>query len=150
MAKKVSKDSPIGPQTGRVKQGSKESAISKAFRTEITEGYLNLSSRGIGDQQINEINRNLNICGYMHEIDLSGNKITDSGVQHLAKAIVTSQVESLNLSNNKISEKCIEPLAAILRLAKGLKKLNLEGNGITNRVSKNKLKNSLTWMQILI
>jgi len=86
----------------------------------------------------------------MHELDLSGNKITDSGVQHLAKAISTSQVESLNLSNNKITEKCIEQLAAVLRLAKGLKQLNLEGNGITNRVSKNKLKNSLTWMQIKI
>lgn len=84
----------------------------------------------------------------MRELNLSGNKITDSGVEHLAKAICDSQVESLNLSNNKISDKCMEPLAATLRFAKGLKQMNLEGNQITNRVSKNKLKNSLTWMQI--
>jgi len=42
----------------------------------------------------------------------------------------------------------MEPLAATLRFAKCLKHLNLEGNGINNRVAKNKLKNSLTNMQI--
>ena len=105
-----------------------------------------MSGRNIGDQQINEITKNLKVAGYMRELDLSGNKITDSGVQHLAKAICDVQIEALNLSNNKISDKCMEPLAAVLRFAKGLRRLNLEGNGITNRVSKNKLKNSLTWM----
>ena len=44
----------------------------------------------------------------------------------------------------------MEPLSATLKFAKGLKNLNLEGNGITNRVAKNKLKNSLTWMNILL
>lgn len=38
----------------------------------------------------------------------------------------------------------MEQLAAVLKFAKSLRTLNLEGNGITNRVSKNKLKNSLT------
>lgn len=84
----------------------------------------------------------------MRELDLSNNKITDSGVQHLAKAICECHVESLNLANNKINEKCMEQLSAVLKFAKQLKQLNLEGNGITNRVSKNKLKNSLTWMSI--
>ena len=84
------------------------------------------------------------------ELDLSGNRISDTGVQHLAKAICESSVESLNLSGNKISDKCMEPLAATLRFAKNLRHLNLEGNGITNRVAKNKLKNSLKSMNILI
>ena len=55
----------------------------------------------------------------------------------------------LNLSNNKLTEKCIESLAGVLRLAKGLRGLDLRGNGITNRVTKNKLKNTLNWMNII-
>ena len=62
------------------KKVSKESAIGLAFKNEITDGTLNLSSRGIGDSHMNDINKNLKLNGYMHGLDLSGNKITDSGV----------------------------------------------------------------------
>mmetsp|Transcript_28573 Transcript_28573/g.35356 ORF Transcript_28573/g.35356 Transcript_28573/m.35356 type:complete len:136 (+) Transcript_28573:2148-2555(+) len=134
----------------QAKKVSKGSAIGIAFRQEVIDGRLCLAGKGIGDQQINEIIKNLKVNSYMFKLDLSGNRISDTGVQHLAKAICDCQIESLNLSNNKISEKCMEPLAATLRFAKGLKNLNLEGNGITNRVAKNKLKNSLTWMNILL
>ena len=72
------------------KKVSKDSAIGRAFKQEIFEGCLNLSQRGIGDQQVNEIIKNLGINGYIRELKLSGNKITDTGVQHLAKAISTS------------------------------------------------------------
>lgn len=37
----------------------------------------------------------------------------------------------------------------MLRLAKGVRGIDMRGNGITNRVSKNKLKNSLSWMDIV-
>ena len=126
------------------KKVTKETAIGRAFKTDMQDGIVNLSARNIGDQQINEINKNIKSIGFIRELDLSNNKITDSGVQHLAKAICDCQIESLNLSNNKINEKCMEQLAAVLKFAKSLRTLNLEGNGITNRVSKNKLKNSLT------
>ena len=43
----------------------------------------------------------------------------------------------------------MEPLAGVLRLAKGLKSIDLRGNGITNRVARNKLKNTLNWMNII-
>ena len=109
------------PSTPANKKVSKDSTISKAFKNEIVDGVLNLSGRGIGDQQVNEIVKHLKTTGYMHELDLSGNRITDSGVQHLAKAICETQIESLKLDNNKISEKCMEPLAATLRFAKCLK-----------------------------
>ena len=39
-----------------------------------------MSGRNIGDQQINDIIKNLKTLGYLAELDLSGNKITDSGV----------------------------------------------------------------------
>jgi len=49
----------LKPPAALAKKVSKESAIGKAFRSEIKEDCLNLSARGIGDQQINEINKNL-------------------------------------------------------------------------------------------
>lgn len=72
-------------------------------------------------------------------------------MENLAKTISSSNIniELIDLSNNKLSEKCIEPLAGVLRLAKGVSGLDMRGNGITNRVTKNKLKNSLNWMNII-
>jgi Ran GTPase-activating protein (RanGAP) involved in mRNA processing and transport len=57
-----------------------------------------------------------------------------------------AQIQSLNLANNRLSEKCVEPLAATLRVKRNLKELDLAGNGISNRVTKNKIKNVLTWV----
>ena len=138
-------------QKSGAKKVSKESAITSAFRSEVKEGVLSLNGRGIGDNNVNEINKNIQQTQWMKEINLSGNKITDKGVENLAKTISSSNVsiELLNLSNNKLSEKCIEPLAGVLRLAKGVRGIDMRGNGITNRVSKNKLKNSLNWMNII-
>ena len=68
------------PAAAGGKKVTKESAISRAFNNEISEGRLDLSGRNLGDNQINEIARNLKTSGYMHELDLSNNKITDSGV----------------------------------------------------------------------
>lgn len=112
---------------------------------------LRLSGRGIGDNNINEINKNLAQTQWLKELNLQGNKISDKGIENLAKTLSSSniQIETINLSNNKLSEKCIEPLAAVLRLAKGVRGIDMRGNGITNRVSKNKLKNSLNWMDIV-
>ena len=59
-----------------------------------------------------------------------------------------TQLECLIIQSNKLTEKCIEPLAAVLRTNKTLKVLDLQENGITNRVFKNKIKNSLTWMDV--
>jgi len=82
-------------------------------------------------------------------LDLSSNKITDVGLQQIAKAVCEApNLEVLILCNNKMTEKCIEPLAATLRTNKVLKLLDMQGNGITNRVFKNKLKNSLTWVEV--
>jgi len=41
------------------KKISKESAITAAFRNEVKEGVLSLNGRGIGDNNINEINKNI-------------------------------------------------------------------------------------------
>jgi Ran GTPase-activating protein (RanGAP) involved in mRNA processing and transport len=98
---------------------------------------------------VNEIAKNMKMYPMIRIIELSQNKLTDKGVEHLAKAICESaQVEQLIISNNKLTEKCTEPLAAVLRTNKNLKVLDLQGNGISNRVFKNKIRNSLTWMDV--
>lgn len=98
---------------------------------------------------MNEIIKQLKTLLTIKSIDLNNNKISDEGVQHIAKAICDCPaLEVLILSNNKLTEKCIEPLAATLRTNKVLKSLDLTGNGIANRVFKNKIKNSLPWVDI--
>ena len=129
-----------------LKRPTKDSVVGTAFKTQIVDQELSLASKNLGDSAVNEIVKNLKLFSGLRGLDLSDNKITDNGVQHLAKAICESQVEVLIIANNKLTEKCIEPLAGILKTNKVLKVLNLEGNGITNRVFKNKLKNSLSWV----
>jgi len=74
------------------KRVSKESAISSAFNNEVDEGVLNLSSRGIGDTQMNEIGKNIQKTQWLKELNLSGNKITDKGLDNLAKSIGTCNI----------------------------------------------------------
>lgn len=74
------------------KKVSKESAITAAFRNEIREGVLPLSGRGIGDNNINEINKNLAQTQWLKELNLQGNKISDKGVEHLAKTLSSSNI----------------------------------------------------------
>jgi hypothetical protein len=58
----------------------------------------------------------------VRQINLSGNKITDSGVDHILKAVaLSSGVEAINLANNKISDKCVENIVYTLRTCKSLK-----------------------------
>ena len=131
---------------------AKESAISLAFKATFEDGTHNvtLASKNIGDSHINEIIRCLKHNSQAKGLDLGSNKITDDGIQNLCKGIAEHGQSLLKISfaNNKISEKCLEPMAATLRLNKSLKTLNLSGNGFQNRVFKNKIKNVLTWVEI--
>ena len=66
------------------------------------------------------------------------------------KALCESQIEQINLQNNKLTEKCVELIVGVLKTNKSLKSLDLQGNAITSRLMKNKLKNGLTQMEVLI
>jgi len=81
---------------------------------------------------------------------LSGNKISDEGVVHILKAVAVSSLEQVSLAQNKISEKSTENIVYTLKTCKALKQLDLTGNGIQSRLMKNKLKNALPSIEVLV
>ena len=81
---------------------------------------------------------------------LTGNKISDEGVVHILKAVALSSLEGLSLADNRISEKSTENIVYTLKNCKALKQLDLTGNQITGRLMKNKLKNALTSIEVLV
>jgi hypothetical protein len=84
-------------------------------------------------------------------LNLSKNKLTDDAVIQIVKALCESaSVESLNLQSNKLTEKCVEGIVGSLKTNKTLKMLDLQNNGIGSKLMKNKLKNGLPQMEILI
>jgi Ran GTPase-activating protein (RanGAP) involved in mRNA processing and transport len=66
------------------------------------------------------------------------------------KALCDSSIEQVNLQNNKLTEKCVESIVGVLKTNKSLKSLDLQGNAIASRLMKNKLKNGLTQIEVLI
>lgn len=65
---------------------AKGSAISLAFKNSQNVN-VDLKAKNIGDTHINELAKNLKLNPLVRYVDLSSNKITDDGVQQLAKAI---------------------------------------------------------------
>ena len=74
------------PTLGGLKAPRKESFITTAFKTGVVDMELDLSGKNISDSHINEITKNIKSYG-LKGLDLSNNKITDDGVEHLAKAV---------------------------------------------------------------
>lgn len=90
------------------------------------------------------------LSGGVRTLNLSKNRISDEGIIHIIKALCDSQIENVNLQVNKISEKSVEGIVGCLKTNKTLKVLDLSNNGIVSRLMKNKLKNALTQMEIII
>ena len=96
-----------------------------------------------------ELSRCIKQCsGHIKQLDLSKNRIGDEGFQHILKAIVDSQIEEVSFTNNKITDKGVDKIYASLRMAKHVKLIDLTGNGIANRLLKNKLKSNLPSIDI--
>ena len=83
-------------------------------------------------------------------LDLSGNKISDEGIMALIKALCDSQIEIVSFAKNKLTDASSEQIAQTLKSSKYLKYLDLSENQIVNRVSKNKLKNSLKKIDVIV
>ncbi len=92
---------------------------------------------------VNEICKCIKTSPHVRVLNLSKNKLSDEGITHLMKALCESQVEQANLQANKLTEKCVEGIVGVLKTNKSLKTLDLQGNAISSRLMKNKLKNGL-------
>jgi len=88
-------------------------------------------------------------------LNLSGNKISDDAVFHIAPALkLNKTICNLNLSNNEITDKCLEALCDVLTNNRCLTELSLRGNFIqsdsqlmqyiTTRLEEN-LENKFFW-----
>jgi len=63
----------------------------------------------MGDQHMNQISSLIKQHKYeknLSRLDLSNNRIADEGLVNLCKSICDSNVEALNVSNNRLTEKC--------------------------------------------
>jgi hypothetical protein len=93
---------------------------------------LNFSkqSRGLSPSHIQVLVGALEGNQDLKSLNLSGNKIDDEGVDHLAKILSTCpQLQNLDLSDNNISVRGLETLAACH--PSSLRKLDLSGNIFT-------------------
>jgi Ran GTPase-activating protein (RanGAP) involved in mRNA processing and transport len=87
---------------------------------------------------------------HLRVLSLAKNRLTDEGVGQVVRAICDTQIESLDLSGNKISEKSVDGIVGCLKTNKCLKLLDLSGNGIGSRLMKNKLKNALPHIEVVL
>ena len=99
----------------------------------------------------NEISKCIKMhSGHIKSLNLSKNRLADEGLVQIVKALCESSLESVNLSGNKITEKNIDSIVGTLKTNKTLKFLDLSNNGIISRVVKNKLKNALPSIEVLM
>eukprot|EP00347_Sterkiella_histriomuscorum_P008603 403344461 len=128
----------------------KKNDLASIFKNETIDGELDISNQNLSDMHVNELAKCIKSTAHIKFLNISNNKLGDEGINHIMKALCDSQVEAVNLSSNKLTEKCVELIVGILKTNKNLKYLDLQGNGIQSRLMKNKLKNSLTQMEVSI
>lgn len=66
------------------------------------------------------------------------------------KALCDSNIEVVSFARNKLTDASSEQIAQTLKSSKHLKYLDLSDNQIVSRVSKNKLKNSLKKIDVIV
>lgn len=88
--------------------------------------------------------------GHLRALSLAKNRLSDEGLGQLMRAICETQIEHLDLQGNKITEKSVDTIVGCLKTHKALKLLDLSGNGIGSRLMKNKLKNALPHIEVLL
>lgn len=132
-------------------QKSKSSDMQTIFKCQAVKGVLDLSNKNLKDMHSNELAQCIKgHSGHIRVLNLSENKIGDEGLVHIIKALCESQIEEVNFSGNQISEKHIDSVVGSLKTHKMLKRMNLINNGIKSRLVKNKLKNALAHIDVLV
>jgi len=88
--------------------------------------------------------------GHVKTLSLARNRLTDEGVGQVIRAVCDTQIEQLDLQGNKITEKSVDAIVGCLKTNKCLRVLDLSNNGIGSRLMKNKLKNALPHIEVLL
>ena len=145
-----------GPVKKKVPAGS---SLGDIFRAQLNSpdfsGVVDLSSSSLNDSNVNQVlllikkyasTSQYNVKG----INLSKNRFTDMGAIQICKQVSETQVQTLNLAKNKLTERCVESLIAALKSSKYLKVLNVGENSdlVNNKAAKNRLKNGLAIKRI--
>ena len=89
--------------------------------TDISEIHIN---------QITQLIRQHKGDKNLKALDLSSNRITDEGFISLCKSVCDSNIQSFNVADNKLAEKCAEAVVHALKTSKCLKVLDLSGNHV--------------------
>lgn len=87
---------------------------------------------------------------HIRSLSLAKNRLTDEGLGQVLRALAETGLEHLDLQGNKISEKSVDNIVGCLKNNKALKVLDLSNNGIGSRLMKNKLKNALPHIEVLL
>lgn len=96
--------------------------------------YLSLPGNLIDDDLISILIKGLMLNKTISQIDLSHNKISNSGARKLAKYLLASKILThLNLSDNSIHYEGSRYIAQALKVNKSLKHLNLKLNRIDDK-----------------
>lgn len=88
--------------------------------------------------------------GHIRSLSLAKNRLMDDGVAQIIRAVCDTQIMYVDLQGNKITEKAVESIVGCLKTCKTLKTLDLSNNGIGSRLMKNKLKNALPHIDVLV
>ena len=96
--------------------------------------FLSLPGNLIDDDLISILIKGLMLNKTISQIDLSHNKISNSGARKLAKYLLASKILThLNLSDNSIHYEGSRYIAQALKVNKSLKHLNLKLNRIDDK-----------------
>lgn len=104
----------------------KKQDLQSLFKSAAVNGELDLSNKSLSDMHSAELAKCIKFnSGHIKHLNISKNRISDEGFQIIAKALCESSLEQVNLSNNKITEKCIDQIVGTLKTNKSLKMLDL-------------------------
>ena len=93
--------------------------------------HLYLSNNTINSSSAVALAEGLQCCPFLHTLDMSNNSIGSAGAVALAGALMSKEMNYVNLSHNNIDIECVETLATLVQ-ASHLQRLDLSYNNINS------------------
>lgn len=102
--------------------------MNKCFK--LKQVKLDLSDLFITDSTIKNASKKLSQLSQVKTIKLSNNKLTENGFKYLLKSLKDTSVENLFVSNNKMGSNCLDYVLSYSKYNSKLKFLCLKGNNL--------------------